>query len=296
MAINEFGRVTLLASDIKFSLIDKTFSTGLLGALQLMANDYRDNFRLDELALPKQLAKRGFKAVKQGRRDVLPGYAYRDAGLMYWSALKKYIDAAVRSVYLSNDQVTDDEELMAMLYELGDPDRGAMPGMPTVRTRAALVELLTSVVFTATAQHSSVNYGQEDFYAMVPNRPLLMHAAMPLNRSLLSEEYIAKSLPDRMESLLWVVTASILSISDNPDVFIPVNQRPTPESYGYPHAFPSVHAKDWLFMEQYNAFVLDLDEVDAKMQAYNAKWFASKNKCFDYPWMYPGRMARSISV
>ena len=51
--------------------------------------------------------------------------------------------------------------------------------MPEIKTRESLTDVLTTIIFLATAQHGAVNIGQAEYYGYVPNRPLRLHKGMP---------------------------------------------------------------------------------------------------------------------
>ena len=77
-----------------------------------------------------------------------------------------------------------------------DPALANTPGVPELTGLEILTEFLTTIVYTCTVQHSAVNFGQFDYYAFVPNRPLLLTRPMPDDKSLVTLPYIMNALPN----------------------------------------------------------------------------------------------------
>ncbi len=99
--------------------------------------------------------------------------------------------------YKTDAAVAADGEVVALVEELYDPDMGGLPGRRLVAdTIDSLTDFVTSVMFTASAGHSVVNFGQFDFYAFIPNRPLFLSKLLPQDTSLVTYEYIMRALPD----------------------------------------------------------------------------------------------------
>eukprot|EP01087_Luapelamoeba_hula_P006965 TRINITY_DN1704_c0_g1_i2.p1 TRINITY_DN1704_c0_g1~~TRINITY_DN1704_c0_g1_i2.p1 ORF type:complete len:1532 (-),score=208.78 TRINITY_DN1704_c0_g1_i2:397-4689(-) len=201
LAINNFGRSTLLSD--KDSVFDRIMGCGLVGSLALMQKAYTTRFSLMDRAFDKEMAARGFYEVTSAEDDNLPGYYYRDDGYKLWNAIKKYVTIVVHhpDVY-GNDQWTDsriqrDDQLQALKRELADPEMGNVPGIPELETADDLIDFLTTIVFTCTAQHSAVNFGQFDYYSFVPNRPLQLTKPMPDDKNQVTNAYIMAALPSK---------------------------------------------------------------------------------------------------
>jgi arachidonate 5-lipoxygenase len=76
-----------------------------------------------------------------------------------------------------------------------------------------LSEFLTFLIFTASAQHSAVNFGQYEFYSFVPNRPLLLLKGIPHNVSHVDWGYIMRALPDKAQTQEIISTGAALSVT-----------------------------------------------------------------------------------
>lgn len=124
-------------------------------------------YRFDEAALPAFLARNGLDDP-----IALPGYSYRDDALLIWEAIKNFVTDFVNHCYVADaDVATCDTELQNWLGEVRSPNGGRLNGVPEVTTRAGLVDVLTQIIFTCSAQHSAVNFAQYDYFAFVPNQP-----------------------------------------------------------------------------------------------------------------------------
>ncbi|KAL0177631.1 hypothetical protein M9458_026525, partial [Cirrhinus mrigala] len=70
----------------------------------------------------------------------------------------------------------------------------------SLQTKEQLVEYLTVVIFTASAQHAAVNFGQYDWCSWIPNSPPTMRKPPPTKKGEVDLKYIVESLPDRGRS------------------------------------------------------------------------------------------------
>jgi hypothetical protein len=125
--------------------------------------------------------------------DELPNYYYRDDARMVHRVSREFIESVIGFFYENDQNVADDFELQAWLEELLNPEDGNIRGFPaTLTTVAALVELLSTIIFTASGGHSSTNNGQYDMYGYIPNAPGEMKSPPPKTHEPLSEETLAE--------------------------------------------------------------------------------------------------------
>lgn len=111
--------------------------------------------------------------------STLPDFPYRDDAILLWHAIHDWVESYVRIYYHTSRDVTDDPELQAFLREAAAPDGGRIGGIPPVRTISDLVEVLTVLIFTPSAQHAAVNFPQLELMSWVPNVPLAGYAPPP---------------------------------------------------------------------------------------------------------------------
>ncbi len=128
------------------------------------------SYPFDQAKLPLQLARRGVDDPAS-----LPDYPYRDDGLLLWEAIRDWASAYVGLYYEDDDAVQFDHELQDWARELIAWEGGRVTGFGQeggLKTRAYLVDTLTILIFTGSAQHAAVNFPQFDLMSYAPAFPL----------------------------------------------------------------------------------------------------------------------------
>lgn len=149
--------------------VERLFAPTLAGSLEVAARAYR-RWDVTSWALPRDLAARGVDDP-----EYLPHYPFRDDGLQIWQALGDFVRDYLCIYYDGDADVHADVELRAWLGELAD-----LPGAPTWPPgRAGLIDLVTTIVFTAGPDHSALTRPQWDFAAYVPNMPMALYGPLP---------------------------------------------------------------------------------------------------------------------
>lgn len=155
--INEFAALVIMSPS--------TFGDIILAApIKVSANGaYRARTEWDfyENMPPAELAARGV-----ADSSVLTDYPYRDDALSVWGAIHAWADDYVRAYYSSDGDVTGDTELRAWADELRTT--GKVKGFRAITSVSQLVDVVAMVIFTASAQHSAVNYPQRDLMTYAP--------------------------------------------------------------------------------------------------------------------------------
>jgi arachidonate 15-lipoxygenase len=148
---------------------------GLLGATI-------DNSRV--LAV-KGLQVRGFNADMLPRRlkdrgvdepSALPVYPYRDDGLLVWGAIRDWVAAYLGLYYPSDEAVKSDRQLQNWVQELVAFDGGRLQDFgegegSAIETLIYLIDAVTMIIFTASAQHAAVNFPQNGIMSFAPAMP-----------------------------------------------------------------------------------------------------------------------------
>ncbi|MEZ4385243.1 MAG: lipoxygenase family protein [Nannocystaceae bacterium] len=136
------------------------------------------SYPFDDAALERQLAARGV-----ADEATLPDYPFRDDARLLWPAIHAWVRDYVGIYYSEESHVREDSELQAWAAELVAADGGRVRGFgqggaggPTIRTIDYLVDALTLLVFTASAQHAAVNFPQGTLMAYAPAMPLAAYA------------------------------------------------------------------------------------------------------------------------
>ena len=288
LAINDFGRKTLLKPG---GIFDTISTVGLKGGLEIMSKAYTSIYNVTKRSVPEQLRERGFFEISNGTVDNLPGYYFRDDAFKVWNAMKKYVTAAVNNHYLigscgdDRDQfVRNDQYLLALYEELSRNETAGVRGMPRLDSDENLIDFLTTVIWTASGQHSAVNFGQEDYYAFVPNRPFLMTKLMPSDRSQVTWNYIISALPNGAQSVQAVKTAGTLSLNVDAQLF---------PGTSAPQNFKDIE-KGHVFGKEYTNFLVELYDLNDEFIKRNADLVKANG--VPYPYLTPDQIAASIAI
>jgi hypothetical protein len=253
--------------------IAETMGVGRDGALALCAKAW-STWSFEQYDLRGDLAARGVDDP-----GLLPGYHYRDDALKIWDAIAEFAGAIVRNFYRSDADVLADFELQAWIRELADPEVGNFRGLAdasgAVQSVDRLVHIVTTMIFIATAEHSSTNNGQYDMYAFIPNVPGAIFAPPPTTKAPLTEQSLFASLPHPVTAAKQIGMVHLLS---QPTV-TPMG-RYTPRFFaGNPEIEPIVKRFD-------SALETIGREIDARNSAL----------AVPYPYLHPKLLYPSIEI
>lgn len=164
--------------------------------------------------LPNDLAARGVADPAS-----LPSYPYRDDAMLVWQAIHGWVSDYLSIYYNDDAAVREDTELQAWFADLTSPEGGGLAslGEPTPAGGRALtrfsylVEVVTMVIFTGSAQHATVNFPQLDIMSYTPAMPLAMYAPAPTRVSgQVAADTLLASLPPLQMSLLQQFVGQLL--------------------------------------------------------------------------------------
>jgi arachidonate 15-lipoxygenase len=124
----------------------------------------RLRWRFSSAGLASDLAQRGLADPATSIRD----YPYRDDAMLVHGAIRDFVADYVALYYHSDADVSHDAELQGWLTELRSADVAGLPDLPN---RPALIDVVTQIIFTCSAQHAAVNYPQWEYMAFAPNMP-----------------------------------------------------------------------------------------------------------------------------
>ena len=269
MAINHAARHGLLAEG---GPIDRVFAIGIKGGLKLVENKWSaSDWSFQEYDLERDLESRGV-----GDPDELPGYHYRDDARKVHAILREFVADIVGYFYHDDDDVKEDFELQAWCDELTDPVEGNLRGFPQqLATVDEMVDLLTTILFTASAGHSATNNGQYDMYGYIPNAPGEIMSPPPNNKEPWTEKMFADALPKGEDAADQIATSHLLSIpTESPLGFYP------PKFFaGYPDIVNFVMK----FHERLSSFSRDI-------QARN------KGLAVPYTYLDPAKLYPSVEI
>ncbi|MEL6345932.1 MAG: lipoxygenase family protein [Myxococcota bacterium] len=140
--------------------IDKIFA-GVITTTELAAAN--DRLQMDFYAAmpPTDFQTRGVDDTA-----VLSDYPYRDDARLIWSAIHDWVSAYVGVYYPDDQAVMGDTELAAWAAAL--TSEGRVKGFRPISTRAQLSDVVSMIIFTASAQHAAVNYPQSALMSYAP--------------------------------------------------------------------------------------------------------------------------------
>jgi arachidonate 15-lipoxygenase len=191
LAINE-GALSLLASrGLVDMLLASSIEQSRVFAVKA-AQSYQLN--LNTSMLPQTLAQRGVDDASR-----LPDYPYRDDALLLWGAINHWVGNYVNHYYTSDAEVQADTELQNWVAELVAHDGGRLNNIGAanrISQRTELVDLITLICFTASAQHAAVNFPQAPLMSYVPAAPPAGYSPLSsLTQEGFSEDNFLKFLP-----------------------------------------------------------------------------------------------------
>ncbi|XDV17318.1 hypothetical protein PO909_023198 [Leuciscus waleckii] len=143
-------------------------------------------------------------------------------------------------------------------------------------TREELVKYLSIVIFTASAQHAAVNFGQFDWYGWIPNSPSTMRMPPPELKGQMDMDYIMKSLPDRGRSSLALGTVWALSRFQKNELYL--------------GTYPEMCFTEEPVKEAIKTFRKKLDEVTNIIKSRN------EELPFDYSYLSPDKIPNSVAI
>jgi len=114
--------------------------------------------------------------------DKLPYYPYRDDALKIWDAIQTWVKGYLTEYYTDDTKVQGDEALQSWVKELLSHEGGRLKNFGEdgqIRTLDYLIEAITMIIFTASAQHAAVNFPQSKIMSYTPAMPGAGYAPAP---------------------------------------------------------------------------------------------------------------------
>ncbi len=128
------------------------------------------------------MLKRTLKSRGVDDMEKLPYYPYRDDALQVWDAIQNWVDDYLGIYYKDNAEVQKDEDLQNWVAELLSHEGGRVKNISPdgkISTLSSLVEAITMIIFTASAQHAAVNFPQGNLMTYAPAMPLAGYTPAP---------------------------------------------------------------------------------------------------------------------
>jgi arachidonate 15-lipoxygenase len=125
-----------------------------------------------------------------------------------WNAIAQWVGDYVATYYLSDADVTGDYELKAWATELATS--GKVHGFRPITTRAQLIDVLTAIIFNASAQHAAVNFPQYSVMTYAPFSAGAGGVPAPTSSAGQSEASWSQMLPSRLAAQEQILLFHIL--------------------------------------------------------------------------------------
>jgi arachidonate 15-lipoxygenase len=204
MFINNLAFQTLLEEDL---FIDLLFQPNIPDIVEEMIHHRVEGYDFYEKMLPTDLNNRGVSSSQD-----LPHYPYRDDGILIWDAIHQWCQEYVHTYYSSNREITRDYELQAWTRDVRL--NGKVTGFRTITSREQLVDVLTMIIFTASAQHAAVNFNQPDLAVYAPARSNILKAPAPKSHHLYtaSKDSWESMLPPLLSGLTRIFILNVMGL------------------------------------------------------------------------------------
>ncbi|MBK1990826.1 hypothetical protein A0J48_025520 [Sphaerospermopsis aphanizomenoides BCCUSP55] len=285
MAINNMARNVFLS---RGGFFDVTGALGYRGSNELLRRGYNGyqiitnngrEYKVPELNFYEQALPHNLEI-----RDVsdIPDYYYRDDALLMWGAIKEYVTDVLKSHYQNDTDVVNDQEVQRWKEELINNARikGLLPPEKNnqLDTINDLIEIATNIIFTATAQHAAVNFGQYDYAGWIPNNPFALYESFSdlFTKDSNNITPLTARLPNRLETIKQIVLVKVLTMT-------PPYSSKSLLTLDNPFSEPSAQ-------QAFEKFQTGLQEIE--------KTIATRNASLSKPYIYllPSRIPQSIAI
>ncbi len=165
-------------------------------------------FSFNAIDFPQTLVNRGVN-----NSDTLPIYPYRDDGQLIWDAIHTWVNDYLSIYYADDAAIVADKDLQSWGYTLVSLDGGRVENFGEdsqgqIKTRDYLVKAVSTIIFTASAQHAAVNFSQKTYMMYVPAFPLARYQMPPT--SIEEQESFMQGLPSLSQALEQINTLYLL--------------------------------------------------------------------------------------
>ena len=236
MAINSRGRKTLINDG---GIMDQKFGIGGKGKPELFCRGF------SAYSVHWTNIKRSVKCQGVDDATLLPGYYYRDDGLKLWDAIEQYLRDVVNEFYASDDDVKQDKEIQSWAADI---HTNAFPAFrdgkqghdfpKEISSKEQLVEHATTIIFTASVQHTSVNFGQFYTFGYPPNAPCALLRPPPAKKGVATYKTLLETLPDKSTAIAQSAVTFTLSQYSEDEVCACLSQYLCTSEFS--HAFHAI--------------------------------------------------------
>ena len=206
-------------------------------------------------------------SAPHGLRLVIEDYPYAVDGLEIWDAIKTWVKEYVSLYYPTDVAVQQDPELQAWwkeAVEKGHADLKDKPWWPKMQTIEALVKSCSIIIWTASALHAAVNFGQYPYGGYILNRPTLSRMFIPEEGTKDYDEMVKnyqttylKTITPKYETLIDLSVIEILSRHASDEVYLGERDNPN-------------WTTDKKALEAFKRFGSKLTDIEGKINTRNS--------------------------
>ncbi|BAY99857.1 lipoxygenase [Tolypothrix tenuis PCC 7101] len=265
LSLNDYAYKHLIAPG---GAVDSVMGSTLEGSLTLMLRGMK-NYAFNQALPPLDFKNRGVDNL-----DGLPEYPYRDDGLLVWTAIRKFVSKYLRLYYTNDIDVKTDTELQNWVKSIGNSQEGNIQGVEEIQTLEKLIDMVALIIFTASAQHGSLNYAQFPMMGYVPNVSGAIYAEAPTNTTPQNQDNYLMLLAPVQQALIQFTTLYQLS-----------NVR-----YGKLGHYPCLYFQDSRVLPLVKEFQQNLAVVESEILDRDQTRFMS------YPFLLPSQIGNSIFI
>eukprot|EP00057_Strongylocentrotus_purpuratus_P014192 XP_011668666.1 PREDICTED: allene oxide synthase-lipoxygenase protein-like [Strongylocentrotus purpuratus] len=275
LAINDKAMGDLMGEG---GFADAVMNIGAVGMVEIVKRAFA-TYRLDvEGSLHADLQERGVSDP-----EVLPNYHYRDDALLLHKAIYCLVEQVVEHHYDTPEKIVGDEELQEWAWFLGGQPKcegditAEIKGFPNsgrLETSREITTVITDFIFTFTAEHAAVNFGQYDNFGFPPSYPAWLSGKPPHDKTALCEKDIIDKLPSKKQTLRTMAITALLSSRDN---------KPLGD-------FEVQYMYDPIGIKALERFRAELKQIGNTIDERN------KTREEKYHWLHPSAVPNSISI
>lgn len=204
-----------------------------------------------------------------GLRLLIEDYPYAVDGLEIWWALKEWVKEYTAMYYNEGHSVEKDRELERWWREIREVGHGDKEeGWVDMKTTEELIEVLTTLIWLASAHHAAVNFGQFAYAGFMPNKPTMGRKLIPDDDNYTSEDsclfhtdpsaFYLKAISTQSQAIIVMATLQILSTHASDEEYL--GQRTDSPFW----------TSDYCVLDAFSRFSCHISEINTRICSRNA--------------------------